>query len=43
MPLLVWMTIPTTHYDVVAWLEAKNVIEAIYRDIEGFPQRMPSG
>jgi len=33
------MTAPTTHYDLVAWQEAMNLVEAVYRDTESFPNK----
>jgi four helix bundle protein len=29
----------TTHYDLIAWQEAMTLVEAVYRDTEGFPQK----
>jgi four helix bundle protein len=33
------MSAPTTHYDLIAWKEAMALVEAVYRDTEGFPQK----
>ena len=33
------MANPNTHYDLVAWQEAMNLVEAVYRDTEGFPPK----
>jgi four helix bundle protein len=33
------MDATTTHYDLIAWQEAMNLVEAIYRDTDGFPQK----
>ena len=33
------MTTQTTHYDLVAWQEAMKLVEAVYRDTEGFPNK----
>ena len=30
---------PTTHYDLIAWQEAMNLVEAVYRDTESFPSK----
>ena len=37
------MTISTTHYDLVAWREAMNLVEAVYRDTECFPPKEAFG
>ena len=37
------MTGPTTHYDLIAWQEAMNLVEAIYRDTEDFPRKETFG
>src|SRR5262245_19007675 len=41
--LLMRMAGHTTHYDLVAWQEAMNLVEAIYRDTEDFPQKEAFG
>jgi four helix bundle protein len=37
------MVTPNTHYDLIAWQEAMNLVEAVYRDTEGFPQKETFG
>ena len=37
------MTILTTHYDLIAWQEAMNLVEIVYRDTERFPQQETFG
>jgi hypothetical protein len=37
--LLVEMPFPNAHYDLIAWQEAMNLVEAVYRDTEKFPRR----
>jgi four helix bundle protein len=33
------MPFPNAHYDLIAWQEAMNLVEAVYRDTERFPRR----
>ena len=33
------MSTPTTQYDLIAWQEAMNLVEAVYRDTENFPHK----
>jgi four helix bundle protein len=33
------MLIQNSHYDLIAWQEAMNLVEAVYRDSEAFPDR----
>jgi four helix bundle protein len=33
------MSFPNAHYDLIAWQEAMNLVEAVYRDTERFPRR----
>ena len=37
------MATPRTHNDLVAWQEAMNLVEAVYRDTEGFPAKEAFG
>ena len=37
------MPAPSTHYDLIAWQEAMNLVEAVYRDTEGFPPKEAFG
>lgn len=37
------MVIPSTHNDLVAWQEAMNLVESVYRDTEGFPSKETFG
>jgi four helix bundle protein len=37
--LLPNMSTSTTHYDLIAWQEAMNLVEAVYRDTENFPHK----
>ena len=37
------MASPTTHYDLIAWQEAMNLVEAVYRDTENFPSKEAFG
>src|SRR5262245_16616607 len=37
------MASPRTHYDLVAWQEAMDLVEAVYRDTEDFPARETYG
>ena len=37
------MATPSTHNDLVAWQEAMNLVEAVYRDTENFPQKETFG
>jgi len=37
------MTAPKTHYDLFAWQEAMRLVEAVYRDTQGFPQKETFG
>src|SRR5690242_20463654 len=37
--LLANMDSPATHYDLIAWQEAMTLVEAVYRDTEGFPHK----
>jgi four helix bundle protein len=37
------MATPTTHYDLIAWQEAMNLVEAVYRDTENFPAKETYG
>src|SRR6185436_3777078 len=33
------MSLANAHYDLIAWQEAMNLVEAVYRDTETFPRR----
>ena len=37
--LLVGMAFPNVHYDLIAWQEAMNLVETVYRETERFPRR----
>src|SRR5262245_23360162 len=37
------MTIPRTHNDLIAWQEAMNLVESVYRDTQGFPSKEAYG
>lgn len=37
------MTTITTHCDLIAWQESMNLVEAVYRDTESFPQKEAFG
>jgi four helix bundle protein len=37
--LLVRMSLANVHYDLIAWQEAMNLVEAVYRETESFPRR----
>ena len=40
---MVYMATPTIHCDLIAWQEAIKLVEAVYRDSEGFPQKETFG
>jgi four helix bundle protein len=37
------MGVPSTHNDLLAWQEAMNLVEVVYRDTEDFPPREAYG
>ena len=36
---LLFVPTPNIHSDLIAWQEAMNLVEEVYRDTEGFPQK----